>query len=249
LTATNAGGSGTKQLAITVTAPAGSAPAITSAASARLVLGTAFSFQVVATNSPTFYQATGLPSGMSINGVTGFISGEPPAALATGLYAATITATNAGGTGTQVFVLEVKSAFAAWAQDKQIGDINSASIADPDGDGMGNLLEYAFDRSPSTPDTASATQVAIANVSGTPRMEITFVRPPNRPDLIYTVEVSSNLMTWTGGHSYGTNVSNGSGLPTQEIERTSLGAAGERIRVRDISGVGQRFIRVKVTTQ
>jgi hypothetical protein len=56
------------------------------------------------------------------------------------------------------------------------------------------------------------------------------------------------MQTWTAGHAYGFNISNGSGLPTAEIERTSLGLAGERIRVRDVGGVGQRFIRVKVTT-
>ena len=69
-----------------------------------------------------------------------------------------------------------------------------------------------------------------------------------RPDLVYTVEVSSNMQTWTAGHAYGTDITNGSGLPTQEMERTSLGSAGERIRVRDVGGVGQRFIRVKITT-
>ncbi|MGC4075248.1 MAG: hypothetical protein QM760_22650 [Nibricoccus sp.] len=90
--------------------------------------------------------------------------------------------------------------------------------------------------------------MSIANVSGTKRMEISFIRPANRPDLVYTVEVSANMQTWTAGHAYGTSVTNGSGLPTQEIERTSLGAAGERIRMRDIGGVGQRFIRVKVTS-
>jgi hypothetical protein len=248
LTATNAGGSGTKLLSLTVTAPAISAPVITSAASARVVLGVDFSFDVVATNSPTSFVATGLPPGMSINGLTGRISGAAPVSMTTGFYVATITATNAGGSGVQQFTLEVKSAFAAWAQDKQIGDINAASAADPDGDGMGNLLEYAFDLSPSAPDTAAVTEVGIVNVNGTRRMELTFTRPNNRPDLVYTVEVSSDMRTWTAGHTYGSNVTNGSGLPTQEMERTSLGLAGERIRVRDIGGVGQRFIRLKVTT-
>jgi PKD repeat protein len=248
LTATNAGGSGTKLLSITVTAPVIAAPVITSAASARVVLGVDFSFEVVAANSPTSFVATGLPPGMSINSLTGRISGAAPVSMATGFYVATITASNAGGSGIQPFTLEVKSAFAAWAQDKQIGDISAASAADPDGDGMGNLLEYAFDLSPSAPDTASVTEVGMVNVNGTRRMELTFTRPNNRPDLVYTIEVSANMQTWTAGHTYGSNVTNGSGLPTQEMERTSLGLAGERIRVRDIGGVGQRFIRLKVTT-
>ncbi|WP_217494445.1 putative Ig domain-containing protein [Nibricoccus aquaticus] len=248
LTATNAGGSGTRALSLTVTAPIISVPVITSASSARVVLGVAFNFQIVANNSPTVYAAAGLPTGMSINNLTGAISGSVPVTQATGNYVVTVTVTNAGGSSTQQLTLEVKSAYAAWAQDKQIGDINSVSSADPDGDGMGNLLEYAFDLSPSSPDTVAVTQVTVANVSGTKRMEISFIRPANRPDLVYTVEVSANMQTWTAGHAYGTSVSNGSGLPTQEMERTSLGAAGERIRVRDIGGVGQRFIRVKVNS-
>ena len=248
LTATNAGGSGTKALALTVTVPSLPVPVITSASSARLVLGVAFNFQVVATNSPTAYTAAGLPAGVTINGTNGLISGTPALTLATGLYAVTVTATNASGSTTQMFGLEVKSAYAAWAQDAQMGDVAAASTADPDGDGISNLLEYAFDLSPSSADTVAVTQASVVNVSGTRRVEITFVRPINRPDLVYTVEVSSNLMTWTAGHAYGANITNGSGLPTQEMERTSLGADGERIRVRDVGGVGQRFIRVRVTT-
>jgi hypothetical protein len=92
------------------------------------------------------------------------------------------------------------------------------------------------------------TETSMVNVSGVPRMEISFVRPNNRPDLRYTVEVSSDMKTWAAGHAYGANVTNGSSLPTQEIEHVSLGSEGERIRVRDIGGTGQRFIRVKVTT-
>jgi PKD repeat protein len=248
LTATNAGGSGTKALALTVTVPSLPVPVITSPSSARLVLGVAFNFQVVATNSPTAYTAAGLPTGVTINGTNGLISGTPALTLATGLYAVTVTATNASGSTTQMFGLEVKSAYAAWAQDAQMGDVAAASTADPDGDGISNLLEYAFDLSPSSADTVAVTQARVVNVSGTRRVEITFVRPINRPDLVYTVEVSSNLMTWTAGHAYGANTTNGSGLPTQEMERTSLGADGERIRVRDVGGVGQRFIRVRVTT-
>jgi hypothetical protein len=248
LGATNAGGTGTKILAINVSAPAIPAPVITSVSSARVVMGIGFALQVTATNSPTSYSASGLPSNLSINSSTGLISGTVPTSVSAGSYVATITATNAGGSGTQQLTLDVKSSYAAWAQDKQIGDINAVSAADPDGDGLGNLIEYAFDRSPSTADITPVTQVSVVNDNGTRRLEITFVRPNDRPDLVYTVEVSADMQNWSAGHAYGLSISNGSGLPTQEIERTSLGSSGERLRVRDIGGTGKRFIRVKVTT-
>lgn len=59
--------------------------------------GTAITpFSMSVTNSPTSYSATGLPSGLSINPTSGQISGTPSSA---GSFTSTITATNAGGSG------------------------------------------------------------------------------------------------------------------------------------------------------
>lgn len=69
-------------------------PVITSATTATATVGTAFSYQITATNSPTGYLATGLPAGLSLNTTTGLISGSPTTA---GTAAVTITAINAVG--------------------------------------------------------------------------------------------------------------------------------------------------------
>ena len=45
---------------------------ITSATTASGTVGTAFSYQITATNSPTSYSATGLPGGLSVNTWNGF---------------------------------------------------------------------------------------------------------------------------------------------------------------------------------
>ena len=74
------------------------APVITSATTASGSVGTPFSYQITATNSPTLYGVNSLPLGVMINTVTGLISGVPTAA---GVGTVTISATNAGGTGTQ----------------------------------------------------------------------------------------------------------------------------------------------------
>src|SRR5207245_209817 len=55
-------------------------PAITSPPTASGIVGTAFSYQITATNSATSFGATGLPAGLSVSPGTGLISGTPTAA-------------------------------------------------------------------------------------------------------------------------------------------------------------------------
>jgi len=54
-------------------------PAITSALTATGTTGTAFSYTITGSNTPTSYNATGLPAGLTINTGTGIISGTPTA--------------------------------------------------------------------------------------------------------------------------------------------------------------------------
>src|SRR5436305_1941616 len=77
---------------------------IISAATAIGTAGTAFMYQITASNTPTSFGATGLPIGLSVNTATGLISGSPSAA---GTSTITLQATNAGGTGTKSLVLTV----------------------------------------------------------------------------------------------------------------------------------------------
>src|SRR5205807_10323893 len=72
-------------------------PVITSAGTATGTVGQAFSYQITATNSPTSFGATGLPAGPSVNAGTGLMSGTPTAARTSSV---TLSAANAGGTGT-----------------------------------------------------------------------------------------------------------------------------------------------------
>ena len=97
ISATNAGGTGTATLSITISAPTPSAPVISSATTASGTVGQAFSYQITASNSPTSYNATNLPAGLSVNTSNGAITGTPTTA---GTTSVTISAMNAGGTGT-----------------------------------------------------------------------------------------------------------------------------------------------------
>ena len=91
------GASDTQALSITITL---GAPAITSAATAQNgAVNVAYpGYTITATNSPSSYNATGLPPGLTVNTGNGAITGTPTSAAGSP-YAANVTATNATGTG------------------------------------------------------------------------------------------------------------------------------------------------------
>lgn len=67
-------------------------------------MGSAFSYQISASGTPTSYGGTGLPAGLSLNTTTGAITGTPTAA---GTSNVAISATNSSGTGTATLVITI----------------------------------------------------------------------------------------------------------------------------------------------
>jgi uncharacterized repeat protein (TIGR01451 family) len=92
---------------VTVTVTLGTKPSITSATAMNGDIGVALNYQIVASNSPTSYNATSLPAGVTINTATGLISGTP---TASGPSTVNLSATNAAGTGTATLTLTVRPA-------------------------------------------------------------------------------------------------------------------------------------------
>lgn len=82
----------------------GKGPRITSATGVNAKINMPFSYQIVATNSPDSFDATGLPPGLSINTTTGEITGTP---TAEGTTSVQISATNAEGTGSRTLSIRV----------------------------------------------------------------------------------------------------------------------------------------------
>ncbi len=138
ISATNSGGTGSASLTLTVTATAQS-PVITSATTASGTVGSAFSYQIVASNSPTSYAATGLPAGLSVSTTSGLISGTPTAA---GTSTVTLSATNSAGTGSATLTLTIASQ-------------TTYSACDVNKDGLINVLDVqiAVDNYMSCPTT------------------------------------------------------------------------------------------------
>jgi len=104
LTASNATGDGTATLTINVQANP-NAPVITSNLLATGQIETPFSYQIVASNSPTSYTAANLPAGLSINTSTGLISGTPTVG---GTINATITAVNSFGSDSKTLQISIR---------------------------------------------------------------------------------------------------------------------------------------------
>lgn len=111
LTATNASGTGNSAtLTITVGA-SNAAPIITSPTTVSGAAGTPFNpYTIAATGLPTSYSATGLPPGLTLDALTGAITGTPTAG---GSYLVTIAATNANGTTTATVTIVIAGDAAA----------------------------------------------------------------------------------------------------------------------------------------
>ncbi len=96
----------------TITIPAGAgAPAITSGSTATATVGSPFSYQITATNTPTSYAAPELPAGLTLDMSTGAITGTPTAAA--GTYSVAISATNSHGTGASSLTISLGATTAA----------------------------------------------------------------------------------------------------------------------------------------
>lgn len=96
-------------------------PIINGAVVVRGYVGEPFSYQIMATQSPTTYSSGPLPGGLSLNPNTGEISGIP---ASSGAFAFEIRATNAFGTGTATLSLGVyEVATLPFAEDFESGSL------------------------------------------------------------------------------------------------------------------------------
>jgi len=72
----------------------------------------------------------------------------------------------------------------------------SGDSADPDGDGLPNLVEYALGLAPKSPDAGHGFSSSVQLVNGQPYLTLTFQRLLLAHEVAYSVEVTDDLVHW-----------------------------------------------------
>lgn len=148
-------------------------------------------------------------------------------------------------------VISRDMSFDAWQDQRGLSGAARGATADPDGDGIPNLLEYAAGLLPDSPDPPSALQ-QVSYEDG--RLVLEFRRDERAVDLLLEVEASTDLQQWT------VIARSVDGAPLEpvaphlpEISETSahhIASVGviRWVRVIDeVPNVSPRFLRLRVT--
>lgn len=152
-----------------------------------------------------------------------------------------------GNTTIGSFTVTVRPSFASFQQQyfssAQLADLSiSGATADPDHDGIPNLLEYALGRSPWQPGGPVTTQ---SGGSASAPLELTFQRLSPAP-VTYTVEASGDLSAWTTLSSLAKNSDTWTGVAV--VSESGSGAT-RTTTVTDVStppAASKRFLRLRV---
>lgn len=139
------------------------------------------------------------------------------------------------------------SPFAAW-QGEQFGndagnDTIGGEAADPDGDGLVNLIEYAFDLDPQQHSNAGLPRPTWVTVGNDPHFAVEFRRRAEPSELTYATAVSDTLGNWIPGSEYG----DGTVVLTTTETSDASDPIWTRVRMNTPSGARpHRFIKVDV---
>ena len=127
-------------------------------------------------------------------------------------------------------------------------EVVAGDYADPDGDRLSNIEEYAFNTDPLACNATRSVTASLVTTNGQRFLAMTFPLVTAASDITYRIEASTDLQTWLPGCTYsGTNRVTAT-AHTTEFFRT--GAGLETIVARDNAPVGtspHRFLRVRVT--
>jgi hypothetical protein len=156
------------------------------------------------------------------------------------LSVATDFSLSAGNTPTDTVTLQDKP-YDAWRfahfTAAELADATlSGPNADPDGDGLPNLLEYALGADPKTADASNhAAQVGFS----ADHLTLAYTRPSTVTDLNYALEWTTDLQTWSTGNTVIEQV-NSTTNPDGTITVTSRAVAL-------LSSSPRQFLRLRIT--
>jgi hypothetical protein len=132
--------------------------------------------------------------------------------------------------------------FSAWAANAGLSGASAQPMAEPHGDGVPNLLKFAFNLAPDRPDSRGLEPGGTAGLpsatpvigAGAPGLRLESLRR-KRAGLVYTLQTSEDLMDWTPHAT------------TPPTSVTSLDADWERV-VWELPATAPRFfVRMAVT--
>ncbi len=120
-------------------------------------------------------------------------------------------------------------------------ELLSGELADFESDGWPTLIEYAFDSEPKDGALTEAptTGSVVHPTTGDAHRALAYLRRKSDPELLYEIEVTDDLVTWTPGAG-----------EVEEISVIDHGDGTETVTVRDLTPLGdhsRRFLRVTVT--
>jgi hypothetical protein len=166
-----------------------------------------------------------------------------PAGLAYGTYSATLLV-QTGDANQPLLTLPVSLAItprATWRQTRfgtAQNSGNAADTADPDHDGIINILEYAFN---TDPNAASANPISFA-VAGN-HLTVTFKRTHPAPtDISYVPQVANDLTSgiWNSGPAYTSQTATDNGDGTETVVVTDSAVVGS---------TSAHFLRILIAPQ
>lgn len=153
-----------------------------------------------------------------------------------GIRASAATTVNLSVTPPPTFTTFITNYFTAI---EQADPLVSGPAADPDLDGISNLLEYAFARNPRQPSSVNLLTLLTLPVAGENYLGITYTRPKGATDFTFTVEVSTQLNDW-----------NTPAAPFVVVSVTDNNNGTETVTLRDsvpITHQQTRFVRLRIT--
>lgn len=123
--------------------------------------------------------------------------------------------------------------FASWIATFDLAEGETGETADPDGDGISNLLEYALNLNPTSADRNALPQATILEEGGSSYLVLEVNKSSTASGISLIVESSSELQSWSSG----------------EGNTVILEDSASVLRVRDaqpISDNSRRFLRLRV---
>ena len=135
-----------------------------------------------------------------------------------------------------VSVLPLLSNFQSWLGGFSGLGGATAPDADPDGDRIPNLIEYALGGDPLQVDPQRLPRQSMTKVNGLDYLTLSADCNPAATDLTFSVEVSSDLLNWYSGDAYTTVLSAPGDAVFTARDNTPVG-----------SGSSRRFIRLKIS--